>query len=163
MDLLDRLLGHDEWTTRQLLEHGRSLTEAQWHQPFDLGHTTLYQTFHHIIGNVETWTDLMRARPTFTRDVTPSLAVLLARHHAASADFGELARSIRDAQRWDERWLDVLDDPPRLKTYGGAIAHVLTHNHIHRGEIMHMLSHLGVPNVIEGDVLGWESQAGSLS
>ena len=159
MDLLDRLLGHDQWTTLQLLEHCRSLTEAQWQKPFDLGHTTLYQTFHHIIGNVEIWTDLMRARPTYTRDKTPSLETLLVRHAAASADFGDLARSVRDAGRWDELWLDVADDPPKQKTYGGAIAHVLTHNHIHRGEIMHMLTHLGVPDVIEGDVLSWESQA----
>ena len=159
MDLLDRLLGHDQWTTRQLLDHCRSLTEAQWQQPFDLGHTTLYQTFHHIIGNVEVWTDLMRARPIYARDKTSSLEILRARHAAASADFGDLARSVRDAGRWDELWLDVADNPPRHKTYGGAIAHVLTHNHIHRGEIMHMLNHLGVPDVIEGDVLSWESQA----
>lgn len=158
MDLLDRLLGHDEWTTRRLLEQGRSLTEAQWQQAFDLGHTTLYQTFQHIIGNVEAWTDLMRARPLYARDKTQSLEALLARHAAAAADFGDLARSIRDSGRWDELWLDVEDDPPRQKTYGGAIAHVLTHNHIHRGEIMHMLSHLGVPEVIEGDVLSWEAQ-----
>jgi uncharacterized damage-inducible protein DinB len=71
----------------------------------------------------------------------------------------DLARSLREAQRWDELWLDVLDNPPRQKTYGGAVAHVLTHSHIHRGEILHMLSRLGVPNLIEGDVLSWESQA----
>ena len=58
-----------------------------------------------------------------------------------------------------ELWLDVLDNPPRQKTYGGAVAHVLTHSHIHRGEILHMLNRLGVPNLIEGDVLSWESQA----
>lgn len=159
MDLLDRWLGHAEWTTRQLLEHGRSLTEAQWHQPFDLGHTTLYQTFDHLIGNVETWTDLMRGRSSPPRTEAQSLEALLARHSAASADFNDLARSLREGHRWDELWLDVLDNPPRQKTYGGAVAHVLTHSHIHRGEILHMLNRLGVPNLIEGDVLSWESQA----
>lgn len=158
MDLLDRLLGHDEWTTRQLLGHCQALTETQWHQPFDVGHITLYETFDHIIGNVEVWTDLMRARPTSARDQAQSLAGLLARHAAASAAFADLARSIRDAHRWDELWLDVLDNPPKHKTYGGAIAHVLTHTHIHRGEILHILSRLGVPNLIEGDVLSWEAQ-----
>lgn len=158
MDLLERLLGHADWTTHQLLEHCRRLTEAQWRQTFDMGHTTLYQTFHHIIGNVEVWTDLMRARPTFARDKTQSVEALLARHTTASADFGALARSVRDANRWDELWLDVEDNPPRPKTYGGAIAHVLTHSHVHRGEILHMLSRLGVSDLIEGDVLSWEAQ-----
>lgn len=159
MDLLDRLLGHDEWTTRQLLEHCRSLTDAQWRQTFDMGHTTLYQTFHHLIGNVEAWTDLMRARPISARDTTQSVDGLLARQAAASADFGDLARFVRDSNRWDALWWDMEDHPPRQKTYGGAIAHVLTHSHIHRGEILHMLSRLGVPNLIEGDVLSWEAQA----
>ncbi len=159
MDLLDRLLGHDEWMTRQLLEHCRALTEPQLHQPFDLGHTTLYQTFDHIIRNVEVWTDLMRARPARSHTETQSLEALLARHVAASTDFGDLARSLRDTQRWDELWLDVLDHPPQPKTYGGVVAHVLTHSQIHRGEILHILSRLGVPDLIEGDVLSWEAQA----
>ena len=29
MDLLDRLLGHDDWATTQLLELSRGLTDAQ--------------------------------------------------------------------------------------------------------------------------------------
>ena len=45
MDLLDRLLGHDCWTTTQLLERSRELQPEQWVQPFDLGHQTLAATF----------------------------------------------------------------------------------------------------------------------
>ncbi len=63
MDLLDRLLGHDRWTTAQLLERCRELRAAQWTQPFDLGHQTLAATFQHMIGNVRVWTDLMAERP----------------------------------------------------------------------------------------------------
>src|SRR5215211_3881748 len=55
MDLLDRLLGHDRWTTAQLLERCRELRVEQWTQPFDLGHQTLAATFQHIIGNVRVW------------------------------------------------------------------------------------------------------------
>jgi hypothetical protein len=29
----------------------------------------------------------------------------------------------------------------------------------HRGEVIHMLTHLGLANVLEGDVLSWEQQA----
>jgi hypothetical protein len=35
MDLLDRLLGHDRWTTARLLERCRELGTEQWVQPFD--------------------------------------------------------------------------------------------------------------------------------
>ena len=60
MDLLDRLLAHDAWTTRQLLLRSRDLTDAQLDRPFDIGHETLRRTFVHIIGNMEVWTDLLQ-------------------------------------------------------------------------------------------------------
>ena len=60
---------------------------------------------------------------------------------------------------WDATYVDVLDDPPRSKSYGGTIAHVITHNMQYRAEIMHMLTRLGLAQVLEGDVLSWEQQA----
>jgi uncharacterized damage-inducible protein DinB len=47
---------------------------------------------------------------------------------------------------------------PWPKSFGGTIAHVITHNMHHRGEIIHMLTRLGLVNVLEGDVLSWEQQ-----
>lgn len=163
MDLLDRLLGHDRWTTAQLLERCRELRAEQWAQPFDLGHQTLAATFQHMIGNVRVWTDLMAARPVrhASDDPAATLVTLSAQWQAAYADFAALARGIADAGGWDATYLDVLDDPPRPKTFGGTIAHVITHNMQHRAEIIHMLTRLGLPGVLEGDVLSWEQQARS--
>ena len=45
MDLLDRLLGHDRWTTARLLNLSRGLTDVQLDQPFDVGHQSLRTTF----------------------------------------------------------------------------------------------------------------------
>lgn len=158
MDLLDRLLEHDAWTTRHLLLRCHELSDAQLHQHFDLGHGTLLETFDHIVGNVETWTALMLEQPLNQTAPPISLEALLRRQTSAAQAFARLARSVRDANRWDAEWVDTLDNPPQRKTYGGAIAHVLTHSHIHRGELLHMLTRLGLPNLIEGDVLGWEAQ-----
>jgi uncharacterized damage-inducible protein DinB len=158
MDLLDRLLGHDAWTTRHLLERCRELTAAQLQQPFDLGHGSLLETFDHIIGNVEVWTDLMLERPVRSWPKHPTVESLIARQSVAAEALAQLARSVREANRWDAEWVDVLDKPPQRKTYGGAITHVLTHSHSHRGEVLHMLSRLGVQDLIEGDALGWEQR-----
>ena len=163
MDLLDRLLAHDTWTTRQLLILAQPLTEAQWTQPFDIGHVTLRETFEHMIYNVETWTALMNGeqnpseQPAFEG---LTAADLLVRHQAAMTAFTALAHRLRDANAWDERWVDILDVPPQEKSYGGTILHVITHNMHHRGEVMHMLHRLGVEGVIEGDLLSWEAAAG---
>jgi uncharacterized damage-inducible protein DinB len=161
MDLLDRLLGHDHWTTAQLLERCRELQTEQWSQPFDLGHQTLAETFGHMIGNVRAWTDLMAQRPV-QRSSNETLATaddLIAAWQSAYDDFAALARTIRDQDRWDATYVDVLDDPPRPKTFGGTITHVITHNMHHRGEIIHILTRLGLANVLEGDALSWEQQA----
>jgi uncharacterized damage-inducible protein DinB len=161
MDLLDRLLGHDRWTTAQLLERCRELQPEQWMQPFDLGHETLAATFQHMLGNVRVWTDLMAERPVrpSADEALTTGDILLAAWQRVYTDFATLARRIADKRRWDATYVDVLDDPPRDKTFGGTIAHVITHNMHHRAEIIHMLTRLGLAHVLEGDVLSWEQQA----
>jgi uncharacterized damage-inducible protein DinB len=161
VDLLDRLLAHDEWTTRQLLLLAAPLTDAQWKQPFDIGHVTLRATLEHMIYNVETWTALMNGEQ-HPEEQPPfeglSAADLMHRHQAAMAALTALAHRIRFAGAWDVLWVDILDDPPQEKSYGGAILHVITHNMHHRSEVMHMLHRLGVEHVIEGDLLSWEAE-----
>ena len=63
MDLLERLLGHDSWTTGRLLDQARVLDEAGLDQPFDLGWRTVRATLAHIVRNMEVWTDLMEGVP----------------------------------------------------------------------------------------------------
>ena len=160
MDLLDRLLGHDAWTTRQLLLRCRGLTDEDLDRRFDIGHETLRGTLVHLIGNMEVWTDLLYERPVRSGvellAAARSVEGLIARLDAVAPDFAALARRVRDEGRYDALWTDVLDDPPREKTYGGAIAHLLTHSMHHRGEILHLLHRFGVPDLPEGDVLSWE-------
>ena len=67
MDILDRLLAHDTWTTRQLLEACQSIDDLSFDQGFDIDHNSLRMTFEHIIGNMETWTDLLYERPVLKR------------------------------------------------------------------------------------------------
>ena len=160
MDILDRLLKHDAWATRQLLLHCRDLTDEQLNQHFDLGHETLRTTLAHIIENMEVWTDLMNGQPA-PPDMEPkaraeSVDGLIERLDAAAVDFAAQARKMTDEGRLDEWWIDTLDDPPTTKTYGSTIAHVITHSMHHRGEALHMLRRLGVEDLIEGDVLDWE-------
>ena len=161
MDLLDRFLGHDAWTTRQVLLLCQGLTAEQLDRDFDIGHRTLRATWVHLIGNIQVWTDLMVERPVPRTSEAPawaaSPATLLASWEAAMADFTQLARDLAAAGRLDDTYTDTLDNPPRRKTFGGTIAHLLTHDMHHRGEILYILQRLGVPDLPEGDVLTWEA------
>ena len=167
MDLLDRLLAHDVWTTRQLLLQSRPLTDEQLDRRFDVDNRTLRECFEHIIDNMETWTDLLCERPV--RDSSglgPEAAAqaatidgLLGRLSAIGREFAALSRSIARQNRWDDVYVDTLDRPPKQKTFGGTIAHLITHSMHHRAQAMYMLEQLGIHDHVEGDVLDWESMA----
>jgi hypothetical protein len=101
MDLLDRLLGHDQWATGLLLELSHDLTDAQLDQPFDVGHRMLRATFEHMIFNVEIWTGLMAGQPVDAQRDERSLSALIDRYERSDAAFVTLARLVRDEERLD--------------------------------------------------------------
>ena len=158
MDILDRLLAHDAWTTRQLLLACSALPEERLDQDFDIDHRTLRRTFAHIIENMETWTDLMSERPVIER-VGETPEALLARLAIIAQDFALRVRQLRVEGRLEAAFVDTLDRPPRSKTYATAISHLVTHGMHHRAQIMFMMEKVGLQDHIEGDVFSWESQA----
>ncbi|GJM27036.1 MAG: hypothetical protein DHS20C16_34510 [Phycisphaerae bacterium] len=157
MDLLDRLLQHDAWTTQVLLQLAQDLSDEQLDREFDLGHRTLRATFHHLIYNMEAWSALMDGRDV-VRSENRTVAGMLKRLEAAAAVLADVARRVADRRGWDETWTDHLDDPPSVRTFGGSIAHVMTHSMHHRAQILYMLRMLGIGDLPEGDVLSWEDQ-----
>ena len=158
MDLLDRLIGHDVWTTRQLLEIGRGLNDEQLDRPIDIGLKTVRLTLRHMIYNIEAWSDLMAGRPMRKNPPVEeaSIDALGERLDLAAADFARIAGSVRDREAWDDKWLDRRGERLQELTYGGTIAHVITHSMHHRAQLLYMLRILGVENRPEGDVLSWE-------
>lgn len=160
MDLLDRLLSHDSWTTRQFLQLAASLADQQLDQDCGIGHRTVRQTLEHIIWNVECWTDLMagdvvRHQPSGCQ----SIRDLMARFDLASAQFTGLARKVTDEGRLNERFRDTLDDPPQWKSIGTTIVHVATHGMHHRAQLLIMFRQLGIADLPEGDALSWDDAA----
>ena len=158
MDIVDRLLAHDIWTTRQLLLACKSLPDAALDQEFDIDHRSLRKTFVHIIENLEIWTDLISERPVQNRQGS-TISELLDRLSLVGRDFANVTRKIVREKRYDDCFLDTLDNPPRLKTYGGAIGHVITHDMHHRAQVMFLMEKVGLKEHIEGDLLGWETSS----
>jgi uncharacterized damage-inducible protein DinB len=160
MDILDRLLGHDAYTTHQLLLRCAPLNDEQLDRQFAIGHGSLRETFDHLIWNMEIWTDLMRER-TPRRHPGPAgatIAQFLSRLDAISSDFAAMARDAQRANRLDALFPDSIDPPPPTwRTLGGGIVHVITHSMHHRAQILNMMRHLGLRDLPEGDVLSWEA------
>ncbi len=167
MDILQRLLGHDSWTTRQLLLRCRELSDEQLDREIDMGHRTPRRTLLHIIRNMEVWTDLIAEQPVRpelgAQSAGRSVEGLIARLDAVSVELAETSTRIAQEGRLDECLTDDLDDPPTQRPFGGCIAHVMTHSMHHRAQLLYMLRLLGMRNLIEGDVLSWENQHGNAS
>ena len=161
MDLLDRLLHHDYWTTRRLLELSTTLGDEELDREFDLGCGTLRRTFSHVVYNVEGWSRIMRDEEWGgERDDTGSVDSMIVRLDDEYPRFALFARQVRDRDGWDEMWFDRWDEPGREKSFGGAIAHLITHSMHHRAQILFMLRRLGVEDVPEGDALSSERTLG---
>ncbi len=159
MELLDRLLGHDVWTTRQLLRQCASLTDAELDRRFDVDNRTLRECFLHIIEAMEYWTAGLadRLEPLAPTDAdAPSVTEMLTRLGNVGQAFATIARAITHEGREDEMLAVVSTD---FLTRGGTIAHLLTHSMHHRAQAMYMMEQLGLRDHIEGDVLSWENIA----
>lgn len=163
MDLLERLLGHDQATTTAIFDACATVTDAQLDEPFDIGQHTLRGILAHMTRNLEIWTDLMLERTPRVGPGDTSLAGLAQRHAAAYAEFAAMAKAVQAADRLDVTFLDVLDRPPVAKTLGGGIAHVITHNMHHRFAVFHIARRLGLTGFPAGDLLEWELKGATRS
>jgi uncharacterized damage-inducible protein DinB len=157
LDTIDRLLEHDRWATTHLLNLCNDLSDDELDREFDIGLRSIRATFDHYIFNIVFWTALMKQEPLNEshaeerkRRTVPQLAE---RHDRAYDDFATTARAARDGGRLDETFQDHWDMPASL---GGTIVHVALHNEMHRSDVVHMLTRIGVHEPPEVDHLLWE-------
>lgn len=153
MDLLDRLLGHDRWTTTRLLELSRDLTDARLDQEFDIGRRTLRDTYEHMIFNVAAWTGQMTGQPPDDARDDQTVGGFLRRHERNYEAFAALCRHLHDEGRLDDTFVDRHGI---TQSFGATIAQIILHNHGHRTEILHILQRLGVKDLPDGDPQEWE-------
>ena len=159
MDLLDRLLGRDEWATRSLLELSVGLSGEQLDQPFDVGLGTLRKTLRHIVRNISFWAALATGRSVDDPPDLPTIAELIERYDRGHSAYAAFARQVHDEGRLDGTFIDHWNYPQSM---GGTVIQVLMHNEEHRTEALHILKRLGVPDLPELDPQAWEHLTGKI-
>jgi uncharacterized damage-inducible protein DinB len=109
---------------------------------------------------MEIWNDLLYERPvrrsSELKSKSQSVDGLIVRLNEAGEELAAISKKVAREARWDDVFMDVLDNPPRKKTFGGTIAHIITHSMHHRAQAMYIMEQLGIRDHIEGDVLSWE-------
>lgn len=164
MDLTDRLLDHDLWLTRRLLEKATTLSDAQLDAllvkpeqpvPFDVVEQTLRDVLRRIVFTKEVWVAAVLGR-TLPATEDNSAAGLLRRMEAAFGEFRALVQRVKAENLWDAEFVDMICEPPERFTYGGMIAHVVTFAAYRRTVALQALERLGVSDLGYGDPIEWE-------
>ncbi|NOG55634.1 MAG: hypothetical protein HND57_15145 [Planctomycetes bacterium] len=163
MDLLDRLLAHNEWATRVLLEHCVTLSADDFTRDFEIGPGSLHSTLAHTIGCMHVWADIVRDgrldddhSDIIDRCSTPN--DLLTELAAAHTSLTQALTHTRNNRTNDDILnLEHEKSGKRYRfTYGSMAGHVLTHGMHHRAQILVMLRKLGQPDLPDIDMLEWE-------
>lgn len=164
MDLTERLIDHDLWLTRRLLDAAAQLTDAQLDAPllqpenpvaFEAPEKTLRDVLVRMVFTKEVWVSAVQGRP-FTDNNDESMPRLRQRMEAAYGEFNAIVRQVEEQQLWDVEFVDMLCEPPETFTYGGMIAHVVTFSAYRRSAAIRALERLGVMGLGYGDPIEWE-------
>ena len=167
VDLADRLVAHNLWLTRQLLDRAAQLPDEALDRPLDLGETdvaelsepSLRALLSHLVFEKETWTAAITGRALDERRPS-SIEALRRRLELVGPEFRDLVREAGERGDWDRTFIDATCDPPESFTLGGAIAHVVTFS-AHRRELaIGALRSLGVADLGYGDPIEWERRLG---
>ncbi|MHC4428354.1 MAG: DinB family protein [Planctomycetota bacterium] len=160
--IVERMLQHNAWATRLLLERCETLSAEQFNTPFDIGPGSLHDTLLHVTGTMRRWADRIQdreIRPSVEdeeRTWTPrEILTLLAQ---TTAELEEAARAIVREDRLEEIIvLRIRELPEPLSfTRGTAIVHVLTHGVHHRAQALNVLRRLGETDLPDVDAISWE-------
>ena len=164
MDLTDRLIDHDLWLTRRLLDAAATLTDAQLDAPlpqpehpvtFEQPEKTLRDVLVRMIFTKEVWIAAVQGRSSAQQtDVT--MPGLMRRLNVAYGEFRALVHQVRQQHLWDSEFVDMLCEPPETFTYGGRIAHVITFSAYRRSAAIRALTQCGATGLGYGDPIEWE-------
>lgn len=168
MDLTTRLIEHDVWLTRRLLERASTLTDAQLDMPlhdpqrplpFESADSTLRRILERLVATKEMWVAAVRGR-ALSAQADESIMGLRRRLEIAFAEFSTLVHEVHKEEKWDETFVDAICAPPETFTYGGMIAHVVTYSAFRRQLALKELEALGITDLGFGDPIEWEQRQG---
>jgi uncharacterized damage-inducible protein DinB len=156
-DPITILLAHDRWATRQILDACSKLTDAQFHQRFEMGPGSLHDTITHMLAAMRTWGDSLshrdlRPRLEGTKRSIPELSRLLDETYS---EFAAIAR----AEPLDHAISRAREGKTYTFTRGVVITHVATHGMHHRAQCLNMLRHLGVSPLPPSSIAEWSRMA----
>ncbi|HEY0693829.1 MAG TPA: helix-turn-helix domain-containing protein [Kribbella sp.] len=161
MDVLVRMVEHHVWLTGEMIERGARLDATALDAPIELSvegiddDVSIRYLLDRLVWQEEMWLASVDDRPFQVpecgKQVTTPLAELRARHASAGSRFVALVNRLNDEGRFDESFVDTTCEPPRVFTFGGMVAHVLTFAAHRRSLLVGAFHSAGITDLGFGD------------
>jgi AraC family transcriptional regulator len=167
MDLSDRMVEHDNWLTRRMIDSAAELPEDALDERVPLDPPThafredapsIRSMLNRLVFTKEMWTAAITGR-AFEESKDTSIDGMRARLDSAGDEFARLVRDVRDRGAWDTAFVDATCEPPETFTFGAAIAHVLAWDAHRHQTVAGVLRARGV-DVALPDPIAWERGEG---
>lgn len=163
MDIIERLLAHDAWLTRRMLERARTLSDEELDRPalaedpYGVTETTLRSSLNRLVFTRERWLAAFTGAtfPSFETTVG-TIDEAIARLDAVEGRFADYVAGIEREGRWDESFRDQTCEPGETFVFGSAVAHVITFQAQRRAATLEAFRRLGIDEFGYGDPIEWE-------
>jgi AraC family transcriptional regulator len=166
MELLNRMVEHHVWLVGEMLARAGGLTDDVLDATIEISvegiddRPTLRSQLARLVGQLAQWnTATSGGEYDFAIEDGASISCLRTRLAEAGPTFVESVDAIVREDRLDETFVDALCDPPRVFTYGGMIAHVLTFAAHRRTLVCGALLDAGITDLGAGDPMHWVADA----
>jgi AraC-like DNA-binding protein len=161
MDVLVRMVEHHVWLTGEVIERAGRLDAAVLDRPIELSvegiddDISIRSLLDRLVWQEEMWLASVAERPFQVpeggSEVTTPISELRVRHAEAGSRFVALVNQLNEDGRFDESFVDTTCEPPRVFTYGGMVAHILTFAAHRRSLLLGALYSAGITDLAAGD------------
>jgi hypothetical protein len=162
MDLMTRMIEHHVWLTGEMIERAARLSDEQLDALIEVpigtidDDMTIRSVLGRLVGQLAQWNTAVEQRPyDFAQERGKSLSTLRRELAQEGPAFLAQVRSTIEEGRLDDTFVDVTCETPKVFTYGGMVAHVLTFAAVRRLVVLGAFESLGITDLDAGDPMDW--------
>jgi AraC family transcriptional regulator len=162
MDLMTRMIEHHVWLTGEMIDRAARLSDEQLDAPIEVpigtidDDMTIRSVLGRLVGQLAQWNTAVEQRPyDFAQERGKSLSTLRRELAEEGPAFLDQVRSTVEEGRLDDTFVDVTCETPKVFTYGGMVAHVLTFAAVRRLVVLGAFENLGITDLDAGDPMEW--------
>ena len=162
MDLLVTMVEHHVWLVGELTDRAARLDDEALDRPIEVSVddgsdvSSLRSLLSRLIGQMDMWNCAL-ANEAYDWDVETAepVASMRSRLERVGPTYLAHIREVCEQGRLDETFVDAVCDPPKVFTYGGMVAHVLTFAAYRRTLAVQALDAAGISDLGWGDPMHW--------